>query len=419
MPTALIIELDANYSVPTIVTNSTHGNTVKSTFLYYAPVGWDAVVVACPLAFGVPAYEYVEANADLYDLCICSYYTDIYYAQNFDKIPRLLGLPMFMPMQNNQTTDSVYYQKSNIIYVGAGSTVNVQGRGQRIDTFDIASNLSGGNQTLTSYTTAVVAGKAALLVDAGQTAGQVYKTVREQSANFPAWNNVDGFGKAPTAYTVQSTFEPMPPLGVELYRSTGNTLSVNFTRLATDTPTGVLIYKSGELIATVTTITSTSGNNTLNSFAQYRVTTLVYSSGGSQTFQIALQYADGNSDYYDFNQATVTGFTNNLPTPQNVTPIIPFVEVYAKQNKVWYMPLMMPDSVNVSAYSFLRFNSDPVNLSTNNQSLTVINSNAVQINATPLQMDSDSGYFAFSIDGGTVAGQQVIVSGTLRIDLSS
>jgi hypothetical protein len=80
------------------------------------------------------------------------------------------------------------------------------------------------------------------------------------------------------------------------------------------------------------------------------------------------------------------------------------------------MPLMMPDSVNVSAYSFLRFNSDPVNLNTNSLSLTIINSNTVQINATPLQMNCNSGYFAFNIDGGTVGGQQAIVSGTLRID---
>lgn len=321
MPKAVIIEFTGASSV-TIVTNNGHGNTVKSAFLFEAPAGWDADVISCPNDFGVKAYEWIEARTATYTLAICSNVIDVFYTRNIEKIQRVLGIPLFLSLDNSGST-SIYEQGTNAVYSGAGTESNVAETSFRNMTFDSATNLAPASQNLTSYTNAVIAGKCAPLVDAGLTAAQIWQTVRQQAASYPTWTAQNGYGKAPTAYTVPESYAVPPVLASEAWRSS-NTLNVVFAYLAGTTPTHFNVYRDGVLDGSYAfdDWTATTASSLIGTLDQYRISHNVVSDGGSFTFTFSLTYAEGESLRNYGTSWVVSGFTDNFepPDPDPVPP---------------------------------------------------------------------------------------------------
>ncbi len=308
---ALIIELD-NVSEPTIVTGNTHGNTVRSAFLYTAPSGWTADVVACPFDFGVKAYQYATANQATYGIALCSYNTDLFYTRNFDRIARETALPFFQPMANATATESVTYQKANVTFTGGGATGNIAGRGQRVDVYDSAVNITGQEFT-TSWVNGAVAGKAAPLVDAGLTPAQVYKAIRQQASQYSSWDSTNGFGKMATSLSVPTSYDVQPPLGVEMYRTSGNNLRVVFAKIVGDDVDAIRLYVNGEYNAEVTTIVqSNSLSSQINTLEQYYADFFVISNGGTLELNVSIVSNGVESRLDDYNERSVSGFTDNF-----------------------------------------------------------------------------------------------------------
>lgn len=211
MPKAVVIEF--TFNTPStdwqIVTNNSHGNTVRSSFLAFAESGWTCDVRLANYGTIYAFYDYVaRLNETPYDLAICSWVVDSYYIANLEKIATEYGIPLFMPRTNlSKPTNTDRDLSKKICFVGSLSQVQAW----RNNTYDIASNLSGSNQNATSYTTAVVAGKSTKLINAGFTFQEVYDAINEQASNFPEWNAVDGFGQAPIEYAISiPTPEPEP-----------------------------------------------------------------------------------------------------------------------------------------------------------------------------------------------------------------
>jgi len=205
MPKAVVIEFIFNTPLKdwNIVANNSHGNTVKSTFLNFAGSEWDCDVRLANYGTIYALYDYVaRLNETPYDLAICSWRVDDYFLTNLQKIVTDYGIPLFMPASSSVNLSEK--QDRPIVFVGA----NDESINYRLDTWDIATNLSSPNSGYTSYTTAVVAGKSTLLLDAGFTALEVVASVREQSLNYPTWDNLIGYGKAPELF--DSSIVPTP-----------------------------------------------------------------------------------------------------------------------------------------------------------------------------------------------------------------
>jgi hypothetical protein len=416
MPTCIIIEIDETQSVPTIVTNNSHGNTVKSAFEFVMPVGWSTVIVATPYSLGVPIYEWLEARPDDYQLAICSYTMDGNGIRNFEKIPRVLGIPLFMPVSNDDDESGTSFTKSNIVFCGAGNTEPVNAVSRRIDTWDFASNLSSPNNLFTSFCTPVVAGKAAALVDAGLTPAQILKTVRMQATDYPTWDNQNGFGKAPASYTVPSYYDNFPPESVEWFR-TGNNLTLFCSVIEGDTIDALTFYKDGEPYQTLTNVVGPAFYNSsiVACLQQYKVATTIFSGGGSFEFNVTRTANNVESQIFDWNEWTRTGFTNNDPSHPTAPP--KFTELYVKQNKatsfIYNLPTTSPET-NVQDYLSLRLLiGDNINLTP-----VAINTTAVYVNANANQMNVNTGYQRFNFDGQFPAGWVAISSGVCRIDKS-
>ncbi len=103
-----------------------------------------------------------------------------------------------------------------------------------------------------------------------------------------------------------------------------------------------------------------------------------------------------------------------------------FTELYAKEGRVWYVPVNIPEpsngTLNVLAFSAVRLtasynaNTNAINITTNASQISVVNANAIQINANATVMNVDAGYYSFDIDGLSTRGWEPVCSGTLRID---
>jgi hypothetical protein len=191
-----------------IVTNNSHGNTVKSSFLAYAGEGWTCDVrgVNFGLIFG--EYDYVSKLQEIpYDIVICSWRVDSYFYRHLDKIVTELAIPVFMPSSALAFNPQTHYTGYGIIFVGSSTTYP----SGRLETWDTASNLTGPDTDYTSYTTAVVAGKSTVLVEAGFTGFEVKRAVQEQSSQYPTWDSQNGYGEAPALYTPTLIAPPVPP----------------------------------------------------------------------------------------------------------------------------------------------------------------------------------------------------------------
>jgi len=315
MPKAVVIEfaLSAVESW-TLVTNNSHGNTVKSTFLAFAPSGWTCDVYSANSA------QTARNNvlSGLFDLAICSYVADYSIVNTLDPISSVEGIPLFMPMPNtNGIQNRDAFNRASFVFVGANPAQ--AGEGVRIDTWDIASNLSASSQNLTSFTTAAVAGKAASLLDAGLSAGQIYKAIRQQASNYPNWTNADGFGQAPTAYTVPESYDSFPPQSVAYFKGDGNIINATFIDMPTDVPDSYRIYTNGDLVGeTSETISATDWR--VPATNRKRIALEVYSdNGGAFGFTMTSVYGGIESRSHDWTLQTVSGFTSN-PLPPEPPP---------------------------------------------------------------------------------------------------
>ena len=208
---ALVIEFSIGAPNPEIdwiiITNNSHGNTVRNTFLSFAQSGWSCDVRQVRDNDGF--YDYVSKLQETpYDLIICSYILDVNWTNSLDKIGTDLGIPLFMPMPNSGDLNTNSFRRFNCLHVGS----EFSGTSIRADTWDIATNLNAPNNNFTSYTNAVVAGKATKLIDAGFTYLELYEAIREQSSQFPDWDNRNGYGKAPESFsiTLPTPIEPIP-----------------------------------------------------------------------------------------------------------------------------------------------------------------------------------------------------------------
>jgi hypothetical protein len=106
-----------------------------------------------------------------------------------------------------------------------------------------------------------------------------------------------------------------------------------------------------------------------------------------------------------------------------------FTELYAKEGRVWYCPVNIPEpsngTLNLQAFASVRLtasynaNTNAINITTNANQISVVNTNAIQINANATVMNVDAGYYSFDIDGLSTRGWEPVCSGTLRIDSAS
>lgn len=211
MPKAVVIELIFNTPLNDwqIVTNNSHGNTVRSTFLAFAESGWTCDVrLANYSNQNYGAYDYVSKLASTpYDLVICSWRLNEYFLPSFEAI----SAPVFIVSETRTPYISGTKIYSPIIFVGADENF----KSRRIDTWDIATNLSGSNQNAPSYANAVVAGKCTKLLLEGFNTNQIKNAVQEQAISFPEWTEFLGYGKAPSVYNTvlpEPLPEPEPPI---------------------------------------------------------------------------------------------------------------------------------------------------------------------------------------------------------------
>lgn len=103
-----------------------------------------------------------------------------------------------------------------------------------------------------------------------------------------------------------------------------------------------------------------------------------------------------------------------------------FTELYAKEGRVWYVPVNIPEpsngTLNVQTFSAVRLtasynaNTNAINITTNANQISVVNTNAILINANAVTMNVSAGYYSFDIDGLSARGWEPVCTGTLRID---
>jgi hypothetical protein len=103
-----------------------------------------------------------------------------------------------------------------------------------------------------------------------------------------------------------------------------------------------------------------------------------------------------------------------------------FTELFAKAGRVWYCPVSIPEpsngTLNMNAFTAVRLtatanNTTPaLNISTNANQISVVNTTAIQINANATTMNVDAGYYSFDIDGLSARGWEPVCAGSLRID---
>jgi hypothetical protein len=212
MPRALVIELTNNQPQLDwhLTTASSHGNTVRATFLHFAESGWTCDVRLANYSnqnYGF--YDYVSKLTETpYDLVICSWRMDEYYLPSFARIVNELGVPTFLVTETRNPYISGSKINTPIVFVGA----NENFKSRRIDTWDIATNLSGNSQNYPSYANGVIAGKSTKLIDNGFSAVEIKEVIQEQAQDYPEWTEFLGYGQAPESYElITPEPEPEPP----------------------------------------------------------------------------------------------------------------------------------------------------------------------------------------------------------------
>ena len=210
MPKAVVIELTFNTPILNwqITTSTAHGNIVRSSFLSFAQSGWECDVRFASYESEIYGfYDYVEKLQETpYDLVVCSWRLDEYHLPSFARIVNELSIPTFLATDTRTPYISGGKINSPIVFVGS----NENFRSRRIDTWDVATNLIGSSQNFPSYANGVVAGKATKLIDNGFSATQIKEAVQEQAQDYPNWNELFGYGKAPSSYELV-TPEPIIP----------------------------------------------------------------------------------------------------------------------------------------------------------------------------------------------------------------
>lgn len=269
MPKALIIDFDTTGATGQIGTATpsqilAHARSVRQAFEAFKPVGWTSeilitssneavgsepdVVARLPVTQNITTMtDWVRDNGSDYDIAIMPLIYDNSNLTFISRIPEAYDLPLFMPM-SNEAVEFVGTRKSNIIFCGGGSSVNVRGVGLPIEHFDIASNRTS-NQTATSYTCAVVAARGAWFISQGLTKAQMRKAIRYASTLYPDWSSTNGWGKIQQNLPESYLLEP-PQSFVAIRYADGGFGYTQFMWVSfiPQTQDGIRIYANGQVV---------------------------------------------------------------------------------------------------------------------------------------------------------------------------
>lgn len=199
-----------------------HRNTVKAVFDAFKPAGWTTVEHALlPWASfdNTPSVLLSYAQANAVDLVVVPYGAASDYAA-WDLLVQN-GIGVVVPHYSNDAFQwNTPTRLHSAVLIGGGVSNNIRSFGPAMEFFAEATNLTGDNRTLTSFTSPYIAAALAHLLDAGLNYWEARLSLRDGRAH--TFQN--GFGKV----TLPVSPQPITDIGAP----TAVRISVNRNNLA-------------------------------------------------------------------------------------------------------------------------------------------------------------------------------------------
>jgi hypothetical protein len=266
MPHAIIFGIDLGQG--TVSQVLTHERRVRSTFEAFKAEGWTSAIVMVTDRQDIanePDVEAILTGVDIQsgtqvgnairdyaiencDLAVFSYIVNGWTRNSLGTLPES-GIPLFMPIRNESGGNQNGYH-SNIVLCGAGDTENIALEGEQIWFYDVATNLTGDQRLYTSYTTAVIAGKATHYM-ATLDGNQARKAMVYAGSRYPTWTQQNGWGRLPDVAVISDTFLLEPVNKVLAQTSTFSSVKnclLQFTPFRGGQSEVVRIYANDELV---------------------------------------------------------------------------------------------------------------------------------------------------------------------------